>query len=185
MQIQIYMVVPASGDRQSVPSAVHIPDGQGLRSVLLHCPLLLQVGVSRVSTGQVAVPHTVPAGSKLSTTQVAVPESHEMIPTAHAFDSGQAPPAVQATQLPALHTLFFPQEVPSAAIPVVAQTDVPVTHEVVPVRQGSVGWQSAPAVQETQVPALQTLFVPQSVPLARFFPVSEQVMAGAQAMTPA
>ena len=42
-----------------------------------------------------------------------------------------------------------------------------------------------PAVQETHAPALHTRFVPQTVPLTRFAPLSAQVMAGEQAMTPA
>lgn len=51
--------------------------------------------------------------------------------------------------------------------PVSAQTDAPVTQVVVPVRQTFDGWQLAPEVQLTQVPVLQTLFIPQTVPLAR------------------
>jgi hypothetical protein len=66
-----------------------------------------------------------------------------------------------------LHTLFVPQEVPLAMFPVSAQTDAPVTQVVVPVRQTFDGWQLAPEVQLTQVPVLQTLFIPQTVPLAR------------------
>jgi hypothetical protein len=191
-----------------------------------------------VSTGQVAVPQTVPAGWKLPTTQVGLPDAHEMVPITQAFDSGQAPPAVQGTQLPALqtmplpqsvpfgaavplswqvilplpqpyvptwhglagvqlppaehetqspssHTFSLPHEVPFGAMPVSAHTEAPVTQDVVPVRQASLGWQSAPVVQGTQLPALQTLLVPHSVPLARFLPVSEQVMVGAQTVMPA
>lgn len=47
---------------QSVSSERHIPDGQGVSSVSVQCPLASQIGVSSVSYGQVAVPHTVPAG---------------------------------------------------------------------------------------------------------------------------
>jgi hypothetical protein len=97
----------------------------------------------------------------------------------------QLPPAVHETQLPPLQTLFVPQEVPFATLPVSAQTEAPVTQEVVPVRQLLVGWQDAPEVHDTHIPALQTLLVPHSVPLARFFPVSEQVMVGAQTVMPA
>ena len=38
-------------------------------------------------------------------------------------------------QAPPLQTLFVPHEVPFATFPVSAQTDIPVTHEVAPVRQ--------------------------------------------------
>ena len=113
---------------QSVPSARHIPDGQGIWSVSLQWPLSSQIGVSSVSYGQVAVPHTVPAGWKLPTTQVALPVAHEIVPTAQAFDRGQVPPAVQATQLPALQTMFVPHPVPSgAAVPLSWQVIFPVS----------------------------------------------------------
>ena len=46
-------------------------------------------------------------------------------------------------------------------------------HEVVPVWQAFAGVQATPAVQETQVPVLQTWFVPQVVPSA-MLPVSVQ-----------
>ena len=39
-----------------------------------------------------------------------------------------------------------PHEVPFATFPVSAQTDIPVTHEVAPVRQAVAGVQAAPAV---------------------------------------
>lgn len=97
----------------------------------------------------------------------------------------QLPPAEHETQLPSLQTLFVPQEVPLATVPVSAQTEAPVTQEVVPVRHGFVGWHCAPDVHDTHMPALQTLFIPHSVPLARFLPVSEQVMVGAQTVMPA
>lgn len=97
----------------------------------------------------------------------------------------QAPPAVHATQLPALHTMFVPHDVPFATLPVSAQTEVPVTHEVAPVLQRFSGWQLAPAVQGVHVPLLQTMFVPQVVPLTRFRFVSEHVIVGEQACVPA
>lgn len=60
--------------------------------------------------------------------------------------------------------------------PAAVQTDVPVVQEVAPVRHG---WpdkeQLLPAVHETQVPAVQTLFVPHTVPSASGCPVSVQV----------
>jgi hypothetical protein len=83
---------------------------------------------------------------------------------------------VQETQLPPLHTLFVPQEVPVATFPVSAQTDVPVAHDVAPVRQAFAGVQLTPAVHAPQVPLLHTLFVPQAVPSATF-PVSAQTAA--------
>ena len=65
-----------------------------------------------------------------------------------------------------LQTMFVPHVVPFARLPESMQTGKPVTHDVVPVLQAFVGWQLEPAVHDTQVPALQTLFVPQDAPLA-------------------
>jgi hypothetical protein len=86
------------------------------------------MGVTRLSYGQVVSPQTVPAGWKLPTTQVGLPVAHEIVPIAQAFDSGQVPPAAQATQLPVLHTMSVPQVVPSgAAVPLSWQTILPVS----------------------------------------------------------
>jgi hypothetical protein len=46
---------------------------------------------------------------------------------------------VQATQAPLLHTWFVPHDVPFGRFPVSAQTEVPVTQDVAPVRQTFVG----------------------------------------------
>ena len=85
----------------------------------------------------------------------------------------QLPPAMQLLHVPALHTLFVPHEVPLAMLPVSAQTEVPVAHDVAPVRHAVAGVQVTPAVQAAQAPLLHTLFVPHDVPLATF-PVSAQ-----------
>lgn len=117
--------------------------------------------------------------------QTAVPVVQEVAPVLHGLVGWQVVPAVQAPQLPPLHTLLFPQAVPSMTLPVSTQTEVPVMQEVAPVLQGLVGWQATFGVQAPQVPLSQTLFVPQAVPLPRFCPVSEQVIAGEQAVRPA
>lgn len=92
---------------------------------------------------------------------------------------------MQAPHVPPPHTLFIPHEVPSATFPISAQTALPVTQEMVPVRQTLVGWQLMPVMQEPHTPSPHTLFVPQVVPLARFCPVSEQVIVGEQTVMPA
>jgi len=92
---------------------------------------------------------------------------------------------VQFVQVPLLQTLLLPHDVPFATLPVSAHTDAPVTHDVAPVLHTLAGWQLAPAVQFPQVPLLQTLFVPQVVPLTRFRPVSEQVIDGEHVCVPA
>jgi hypothetical protein len=63
----------------------------------------------------------------------APPEAHEIVPTSHTFGRAQVPPAVQEAQLPALQTMFIPQEVPlDASFPVSWQVAVPVSQLTVP-----------------------------------------------------
>jgi len=95
----------------------------------------------------------------------------------------QATPAVQALHVPALQTRFVPQLVPSVTFVAASrQTEVPVEHEVVPLWQGFAGVQASPAVQALHVPALQTRFVPQVVPLATAIVESTQAPMGAIAI---
>ncbi len=74
--------------------------------------------------------------------------------------------AAQATQLPPLQTMFaLPHIVPGAVFPVSMQTEEPELQTVVPVWQVfPFGVQTLWAVQGTQLPPLQTRFVPQTVP---------------------
>jgi len=69
-------------------------------------------------------------------------------------------------------------------LPDSTQTGEPVAQEVTPVLHAFVGWQLEPAAQETQVPALQTLSVPQPTPLVSELPVSVQLMSGEQTVMP-
>ena len=73
-------------------------------------------------------------------------------------------------QLPTRHTRFVPQGVPSGWFdPLSLHVDAPVVQVSVPVWQGLLmGVQAPPLVHPMHVPALQTWFVPQGVPLARF-----------------
>lgn len=88
----------------------------------------------------------------------------------------QAVPGVQAMQVPPLHTMPVPQEVPLATLPESVQTAAPVSQEVFPLRHGLLATvQLAPTVQLTQLPvAPQTLLVPQLLPAARSVPLSLQ-----------
>jgi hypothetical protein len=117
--------------------------------------------------------------------QTEVPVAHDVAPVRHAVAGVQVTPAVQDPQAPPLHTLLVPHEVPFATFPVSAQTEVPVTHEVAPVRQAVAGVQTTPAVQDPQTPLLHTLFVPHTVPLTRLLPVSEHEIEGEQTVCPA
>ncbi len=117
--------------------------------------------------------------------QVELPVVQVSVPVWQGLVGVQAPPAVHATQVPLLQTRLVPHVEPLATFPVSAQTEAPVTHDVAPVRHGFVGWQLAPAVHATQPPLLQTRLVPHTVPLTRFLPVSEHVIAGEQVCVPA
>jgi len=110
-------------------------------------------------------PHEVPFATFPVSAQTDVPVAHDVAPVRHAFAGVQMTPAMQLLQVPALHTLLFPHEVPFATFPVSAQTDVPVAHDVAPVRQAFAGVQMTPAEQAVQAPLPQTMFVPQDVPL--------------------
>jgi hypothetical protein len=68
-------------------------------------------------------------------------------------------------QLPPLHTLPVPQLVPPGLDPLSPQTELPVTQEIVPVLQGSVGSQELPWAQVMQLPPTQTFPAPQLVKL--------------------
>jgi hypothetical protein len=121
-------------------------------------------------------PHEVPSVTFPVSAQTEVPVAHEVAPVRQGFAGVQLTPAAQLPHVPPLQTLLFPHGVPSATFPVSAQTEVPVAHEVAPVRHGLAGVQLTPAVQEAQAPLLQTLFIPQDVPFATF-PVSAQTGA--------
>jgi hypothetical protein len=54
------------------------------------------------------------------------------------------------------------------------QRAVPELQEIVPSSQGFERAQVPPALHETQLPELQTMFIPHEVPLETAFPVSWQ-----------
>ena len=121
-------------------------------------------------------PHEVPSVTFPVSAQTEVPVAHDVAPVRHGLAGVQLAPATQLPHVPPSQTLLFPHEVPSVTFPVSAQTEVPVAHDVAPVRHGLAGVQLTPAVQLPHVPPLQTLFVPQEVPFVTF-PVSPQTGA--------
>jgi hypothetical protein len=132
------------------------------------------------------VPQLVPAALLVASMQDIEPVAHDVVPFLQTLGLVLHPfPAVHAPQTPMLQTRFVPHVVPFATFPVSAQTGTPVTHEVAPVLQWFAGWQAAPVVHGPHVPLLQTMFVPHEAPLARFRPVSEHVIVGAQVCVPA
>jgi len=170
----LHIVAPAGHAAQSVPAALQLP--AQLLVVLTHAWLASHISAD-LSTPPVhdcASPHSVPIGLLPLSAQTEVPVAQEVRPSLQGLVGEQVTPAVQETQLPALHTRLVPQVFPSAArVPVSVHTDVPVLQLSVPVWQGLVGVQAPPAEQATHAPLLHTWFVPQDVPLGRF-PVSAQ-----------
>lgn len=76
-------------------------------------------------------------------------------------------------QLPLVQTMPAAHGVSSAALAVTAQVWVPLMHEVAPILQTVPGGVHAvPAVHATQVPPLQTRFVPHVLPVGAAVPVS-------------
>jgi hypothetical protein len=120
------------------------------------------------------VAQTVPLTRLLPLSAQVIVGEQAVKPAWQALVGVQASPAVQATQEPALQTMFVPQLVPPATLPDSTQVGVPVLQVVIPVRQGLPETvQLALTVQAPQAPvALQTLFVPQAVPAATSVPLS-------------
>jgi hypothetical protein len=133
------------------------------------------------------VPQLVPLVTAVPVSMhVELPVEQTSVPVWQGFAVGrQLPPAAHGTHAPLLQTWLVPHDVPFATLPVSAQTGTPVTHEFAPVLHLLVGWQVEPDVHGPQVPLLHTMFVPHDVPLARFWPVSVQVIEGEQVCVPA
>jgi hypothetical protein len=71
--------------------------------------------------------------------QVGAPVVQVSVPMWHGLVGVQAPPAWHVAHEPALHTMFAPQVVPFARLPVSMQTGEPVAHDVAPVLQALAG----------------------------------------------
>jgi hypothetical protein len=146
--------------KQSVPSGLHIPEGQSSSRLALQLPWL-QVGVTSESIGQVVVPQIVPAGRFVLSTHSDTPVAHEVTPVLHGLVGVHGWFAVQVPQVPEWQTLLAPQVVPSVAT---RQAPLPLH---VPVSQSAgVTPQAAsavPAATLAQVPGvarLQAMQVP-------------------------
>ncbi|HVZ87023.1 MAG TPA: hypothetical protein VHG72_08640 [Polyangia bacterium] len=131
------------------------------------------------------VPQDVPSAVFPVSVQIDTPVEQAVMPVLHGFVGWQLTPLVHKAHVPLAHTLLVPQDVPFATFPISVQTEAPVIQAVVPIRHGLLGWQLTDAVHTAQAPLPQTLFVPQDVPLARFWPVSAQEIVGEQTVIPA
>jgi hypothetical protein len=81
------------------------------------------------------VPQLVPLGTAMPLSwQVAVPVVQVSDPVWQGLLGVQAPPAMHGRHAPLLQTRSVPHGVPFATLPVSAQTEAPVTHDVAPVR---------------------------------------------------
>jgi hypothetical protein len=126
------------------------------------------------------VPHAKPFAALTPVSiQPGTPPVQVVAPTWQGSAAGvQRVPAVQATQVPLLHTRLVPHVVPSAAlVPESVQTATPVAHEIVATWQRLAAVHDAPATQATHVPALHTRPVPHAVPFDAVAPVSEHTGA--------
>jgi len=84
------------------------------------------------------------------------------------------PSQVGVLNVPSEH-IATPQTVPGSWNPFRAHRG-PEEQDILPALQGFDMGQGSPSVHETQLPELQTRFVPQSVPSDALLPVSWQVM---------
>jgi len=103
-QPSVHIVSPARQALQSVPAALHA-EAQVI-IVVTHCATALHVA-SDVLTPPVhdcIAPHSVPIGLLPLFTQTEAPVEHDVWPTLHGSVGVHVTPAVQTTQLPALHT---------------------------------------------------------------------------------
>jgi hypothetical protein len=100
------------------------------------------------------------------------PFGHCIVGAVHVPAALQVPCGVTT---PFAHDCAGPHSVPEPLLPLSTQTGAPVAQDVTPVLHGLVGWQAWFAVHDTQLPPLQTRFVPQLVPSVWFCPLSVQV----------
>jgi hypothetical protein len=113
----------------------------------------------------IPLPHVVPLGWLPDSMQTGDPVAQDVVPVLQTFCGWQLDPAAQLTQVPALQTLSVPHETPLAsALPVSVQ---PMLGEqtVMPPWHGFAGWHADPAEQAAQLPLLQTMPLPHTVPL--------------------
>ena len=123
------------------------------------------------------VPQLVPLASAVPrSAHTSRPVAQLVWPAWHGKPAGvHTLPATQAPHTPVWQARFEPQAVPSArARPLSEQVEAPVAQLVVPLWHGLAGAQPAPAMQVLQAPFEHTLLAPQTVPSARFAPLSAQ-----------
>ena len=170
------MLVPQLVPFATLPDGVHtgapvlqvvIPVRQGWPVTAQLAPAV-QFPQTPVALQTRLVPHDVPAARFVPVSvHCAVPVEHTSVPAWQGFAGAHVAPAWQETQYPVWHTMFVPQDVPFARSPTSVHNAAPVAQLMAAVRHGSsITVQVAPAVQATQLPLLQTMFSPHTVPFA-------------------
>jgi hypothetical protein len=115
------------------------------------------------------LPHDVPFAMLPVSAQTGTPVTHEFVPVLHLFAGWQLAPGTQSMHMPlVLQTLFVPQLVPPTRFLPVSEQVIDGEQACVPAWHAFDGMQTWPTVQGTQLPLLQTMFVPQLVPFATF-----------------
>jgi hypothetical protein len=138
---------------QGLPGVQEPPDAHGTQLPSLHTRLL---------------PHDVPFAMFPVSAQTGKPVTHEFAPVLHLFAGWQLAPGVHMPHTPLLQTRLMPQEAPLTRFLLVSVQVIDGEHDCVPAWHGFDGMQASPTVQDTQLPLLHTMFVPQVVPLATF-----------------
>lgn len=151
---------PAPDPQASVPAwhglLVGVHDAPSLQAV--QTPELLQT---------MPVPHDVPADLLVVSVHTDEPVVHAVVPFLHGLLGWQVTPDAHCTHMPVRQTMLVPQFVPSDRFVLLSlHTAVPVPQACVPRWQGALGGtQLVPSVHAMHVPLLQTMLVPQVVPL--------------------
>ena len=109
-------------------------------------------------------PHPVPFGSVPFWVQVGTPVEHPVIIPVSQGAGVHVAPSLHVMQLPSSHTAFVPHDVPLLTGFMVSVQEGPPLHESVPMWHTFDGVHDPPAAHMTQLPPLQTSFVPQEVP---------------------
>lgn len=137
------LLAPSTHTDEPVEQDV-VPTLQGLGLVVHPVrPGVHEVHIPALQKRLFIVPHGVPSARDVPrSVHVAEPVAQDCVPLWHGLAGVQGPPLLQATQVPALHTMpLVPdtQTIPFGLFPLSTQTDEPVEQEVVPVLHTLVG----------------------------------------------
>jgi len=125
--------VPVSSQTGAAVRHEVVPVWQGLLGLQAAAGLQMEQAPLAQS---MLVPQGVPFGRIPISAQIGTPVLQLIAPARQRLEDIQVTPAVHGTHVPLLQTRFAPQTVPFMAVADSAQTGTPVSHWVVPVRQG-------------------------------------------------